>query len=375
MGEILKREYIEALPGVAVGNWIAYGHNKANLPASVIAAKNKSASIYAQIAALRVDNFALEAVNVYGSLNGGIRVSDMPGDVTLRSVNVVRKPGTRNLLSTCSDSLHLMNIRGRLVMEGCKIEASGDDCVNLGAQLENVVSVDAIDKRLVMLRSTDHHYFYYTISAGDRLQFIDSAALKVLGVRRVVDSTFIPGHLRHAVSLKKEVPGVVAGKTQVMHLGQNTLSTVIRNNEIIPYTRNGLLTRAQNMTIEGNRIDCSHGGVLGLNLSLAAGQDDAHLRNVLVRDNAFVCPDNRSIVASRRLRDEDGSWDTQNIAFIDNVFDTEMERTVQIHGVDGLRWEGNRLKQGNKPLPPSASNYLSISNVVWDNHSAETASD
>jgi len=368
-------DYIKRFPGVAVGNWITYGHNMVNLPASVIAAKDESASIYAQIAALRVNNFTLEAVNIYGSLNGGIRVSDMPGDVTLRRVNVVRKPGTRNLLSTCSDALHLMNIRGHLVMEGCKIEAAGDDCVNLGAQLENVVAVDVIDKRLVMLRSTDNRYYYYTISSGDRLQFIDSAALKVLGVGRVVDSTFIPGHLRHAVSLKKEVPGVVAGKTQVMHLGQNTLSTVIRNNEIIPYTRNGLLTRAQNMTIEGNRIDCSHGGVLGLNLSLASGQDDARLRNVLVRDNAFVCPDNKSIVAARRLRDEDGFWDSQNITFIDNVFDTEMEGTVQIHGVDGLRWEGNRLKQGNKPLPPSSSQYLSISNVVWATHGAETASD
>jgi hypothetical protein len=346
---------------VAVGNWIAYGLNKAGLPASVKEAKDKSASIYAQIAADRVTNMHFEDINIHGSLNGGIRVSDMPGDVTLRNVNIVRKPGTRNLLSTCSDALHLMNIRGRMVIEGCTIEASGDDCINLGAQRENVVAVDDADKRIVTLRSTDNRYYYYTIREGDRLQFIDKAANTVLGVRTVAAVTFDPGSLRHVVTLDEDVQGVVAGKTQVMHLGQNTRSTVIRNNTIIPYMRNGLLTRARNMTIENNRIDCSHGGVLGLNLSFASGQDDARLRNVVVQGNTFVCPDNSSIVAWRPLRDESGAPDTRSIAFIENVFDTAKQGGIRISGVDGLRWEGNRLKKNNEALD-LRSRCVSLSN-------------
>ncbi len=355
----VHEDYMRIFPDVAVGNWVSYGLNKANIPALVKTTKDKSASIYAQIAADRVENITFEDINIHGSLNGGIRVSDMPGDVTLRRVNIVRKPGTRNLLSTCSDALHLMNIRGRMIIEGCKIEAAGDDCINLGAQRENVVAVDGTDKRIVTLRSTDNRYFYYTIEKGDRLQFIDKAANTVLGVRTVVAVTFDPASLRHVVTLDEDVQGVVAGKTQVMHLGQNTRSTVIRNSTIIPYMRNGLLTRAQNMTIENNRIDCSHGGVLGLNLSFASGQDDARLRHVRVQGNTFVCPDNASLVAWRPLRDEGGAPDARDIAIVDNVFDTAKENGVRVDGVDGLVWKGNRLKSSGEELSAS-STYVSI---------------
>ncbi|MBT7068687.1 MAG: hypothetical protein HN919_20500 [Verrucomicrobia bacterium] len=33
-----------------------------------------------------------------------------------------------------------MNVRGRMVIENCKVEAPGDDCINLGAQRENVAA-------------------------------------------------------------------------------------------------------------------------------------------------------------------------------------------------------------------------------------------
>ena len=76
---------------------------------------------------------------------------------------------------------------------------------------------------------------------------------------------------RIACSLDQEVPGLVPERAQVMNLNHITQSTVIRNNTVTPYTRNALLARAQNMTIEGNKLDCSRGGVIGLNLSFVSG--------------------------------------------------------------------------------------------------------
>ena len=239
---------------MAVGNWVTYGFNKATLPAAEKAAKDKSASIYAQIAADRVENITFEDIDIVGSLNGGIRVSDMLGDVTLRDVRIIRKPGTRNLLSTISDALHLMNIRGRVVMEDCVVEAAGDDCLNIGAQRDNIIALDASDKRTVTLRSTDNWYYYYTIREGDRLQFLDTASKRVLGVRTVTAAAFNPRNRAHTVTLDREVPGLAPETTQVMNLNHITQSTVIRNNTITPYTRNALLARAQNMTIEGNKL-------------------------------------------------------------------------------------------------------------------------
>jgi len=346
----VKEDYLPSFADVAVGNWVTYGFNKATLPAAEKAAKDKSASIYAQIAADRVENVTFEDIDIVGSLNGGIRVSDMLGDVTLRDVRIIRKPGTRNLLSTISDALHLMNIRGCVVMEDCVVEAAGDDCLNIGAQRDNLINLAASDKRTVTLRSTDNWYYYYTIREGDRLQFLDTASKRVLGVRTVTAARFNPRNRTHTVTLDQEVPGLAPERAQVMNLNHITQSTVIRNNTITPYTRNAFLARAQNMTIEGNNLDCSRGGVIGLNLSCASGQDDARLCNVRVAGNTFVCPSNVGLVALRPYRDEDGVPDTRDIKIIDNVFHVASATAIRISGVQTLTSRGNTFKQNGIPV-------------------------
>jgi len=350
----VKEDYVPRMKGVAVGNWVTYGFNKATLPAAEKAAKDKSASIYAQIAADRVENITFEHIDIVGSLNGGIRVSDMLGDVTLRHVRIIRKPGTRNLLSTISDALHLMNVRGRVVMENCLIEAAGDDCLNIGAQRDNVVALAASDPRTVTLRSTDNWYYYYTIREGDRLQFLDTASKRVLGVRTVAAADFARRKRTHTVTLDRDVPGLSPQTTQVMNLNQITQSTVIRNNTITPYTRNAFLARAQNMSIEGNTLDCSRGGVIGLNLSYASGQDDARLRNVRVTGNTFICPENVGLVALRPYRDQGGAPDTRDIKIIDNVFRVGSALAIRARGVKRLSVRANRyMKDGRAVENPS----------------------
>ncbi|MCP4785328.1 MAG: hypothetical protein GY903_04855 [Fuerstiella sp.] len=359
----VKEDYVLRMKGIAVGNWISYGFNKANLPATEKAAKDRSASIYAQIAADRVENITFEDIDIFGSLNGGIRVSDMPGDVTLRDVRIIRKPGTRNLLSIISDALHLMNIRGRVIMEDCEIEAAGDDCLNIGAQRDNLISLDASDRKIVILRSTDNWYYDYTIREGDRLQFLDTASKKVLGVRTVRANAFSPRNRAHRVTLDREVEGLLPGTTQVMNLNHITQSTVIRNNTITPYMRNALLARAQNMTVEGNRLDCSRGGVIGLNLNFASGQDGARLRNVRVADNTFVCPDNVGLVAWRPYRDKDGVPDTRELEIIDNVFQVDSAKAIRLRGVKGLRLWANRIMKNRQALPVP-SGFIEIGDCI-----------
>jgi hypothetical protein len=350
----VKDDYLPRMKGMAIGNWISYGFNKVNLPAAEITAKDRSPSIYAQIAADRVENITFSDIDIFGSLNGGIRTSDLPGDLTLRDVRIIRKPGTRNLLSTISDALHLMNIRGKVVMEDCMIEAAGDDCLNLGAQRDDLIEVDARDPRIVALRSTDNHYHDYTIRTGDRLQFIDPESKKVFGVRTVTAASFNPKNRAHTLTLDREVERLVPGLTKVMNLNHITESTLIRNNTIRPCMRNALLARAQNMTIEVNKIDCSPGGVIGLNLSLASGQDDARLRDVRIAGNIFHCPDNIAIIADRPLRDSDGVPDSREVEITGNVFHTANSKVMRISGIQGLTVRGNPVLAKGQAVPEPA---------------------
>jgi hypothetical protein len=97
-----------------------------------------------------VGNITFDKLDFVGSLNGGIRVSDMHGDVTLRHLRMIRKPGTRNLLSTPSDALHLMNIRGKLLIENCGIESPGDDCLNVGTLMERIVEISKVRNAMLV---------------------------------------------------------------------------------------------------------------------------------------------------------------------------------------------------------------------------------
>ena len=355
----VKDDYMRSFPEVAVGNWVTYGHNKASLPASVKAAKDKSASCYAQIAADRVENITLEDISIVGSINGGIRVSDMPGDVTVRNVNVIRKPGTRNLLSTCSDALHLMNIRGRLVVEDCVVEAPGDDCLNIGTLMETIVARSKTEPRRMTLRTTDNRYYHYTIQVGDRLQFMDLRTKRILGVAAVTEVSFDLPRREHNVTLDRDINGLDSENVRVMNLEQMTRSTILRNNTMKPYMRNAMLVRAQNMTIRNNLLDCSHGGVIGATTHYSMGEN-ARIRNLRIIGNTFVRPQVKSIGLPSPFTSTDGRCDARQVEIRDNVFDVAEGETVRVSGVDGLLWRDNRFRKDGAVVD-DASGFVSFS--------------
>ncbi|HBQ64024.1 MAG TPA: hypothetical protein DD727_03700 [Clostridiales bacterium] len=359
----VKENYLPAFAGVAVGNRVTYGFNGVTLDPAVVAAKNQSSSIYAQIAADRVENITLEDIIIYGSVNGGIRVSDMPGDVTLKQVRVMRKPGTQNLLSTISDALHLMNIRGRLVVDGCFVEAPGDDCINVGTMVEKILSQPAAGGRTMTLQTVDNRYYYYRIREGDELQFYDTASKKVLGTARVTRSLFDLSARTHQVALDREIAGLAPASAEVMDLGQMTLSTEIRGCTMKPVMRNAMLVRAQNMTIHDNTLDLSAGGVLGINLSYASFGDGARCRNITIENNHIINPTSWGILLSCPYRDSVGISDTRDLSILGNTFQADQGRAIQINGLDGLTLRDNRILRGGQVLAdPSA--YISLVNVT-----------
>jgi hypothetical protein len=116
------------------------------------------------------------------------------------------------------------------------------------------------------------------------------------------------------------------------------------------------------MTIEGNTLDCSRGGVFGLNMNFASGQDGARLRHVRVVGNTFRCPGNVGLIARRPYRDGNGVPDTRDIEISGNVFHVRAAKAIRVGGVEGLTVRANRLlKDGQAVRDPSA--FVEI--VAW----------
>jgi hypothetical protein len=363
----VKEDYVPSMKGIAVGNGFTYGLNKVQLPTAVVAAKNQSASIYGQIAADHVENITFEKLDFLGSLNGGIRVSDMHGDVTLRQVRMIRKPGSGQLLSMPSDALHLMNIRGKLLIENCHIEAPGDDCLNVGTLLEKIVDYAPEVPNAMTLTTTDNHYYYYTIRKGDALQFLDIKANRVIGVAKVENVEFIAQRRSHRIVLDRALPALVPANVVVLNLNQMTSSTVIRNNVMTPYMRNAMLVRAQNMTIEGNKLDGSHGGVMGLNFTYSMGES-ARMRNVSIAGNTFSGFQSSAIIMANAYRDQQGVLEAQDFSITNNSFQLGSGKAMRVRGVLNLRMSGNRWEKLGKPVEEDASfiEIIDCMNVMRD---------
>lgn len=349
----IKEDYIPPMKGVVPGNWVSYGFNKAELTKQTVAAKDKSASTYAQIAANRVGNITFEKLDFFGSLNGGIRVSDMHGDVTLREVRVIRKPGTRNLLSIPSDALHLMNIRGRLLIENCEVEAPGDDCINVGTLMEHIVTVSKDDRKAMTLCKNDNRYYHYTIREGDSLQFLDTKTKREIGIATVEKVEFDRGRRSHRIVLDRELTDFDPATVLALNLNQMTSSTVIRNNAMRPFMRNAMLVRAQNMTIETNKLDGTRGGVMGLNFTTSM-DESARLRNIRITGNTISGFHSFGILLSNAYRDPQGVLDARDLAITGNIFQVGPGRTIRIRGVRNLTIGGNRFEENGSPVAPTA---------------------
>ena len=107
-----------------------------------------------------------------------------------------------------------------------------------------------------------------------------------------------------------------------------------------------MLVRAQHMTIEGNQLDGSRGGVMGLNFTYSMGES-ARLRNVRIIQNTITGFQNTGIIVANAYRDQQGIPDARDFSITGNVFPAGPAKAIRIRGVQNLRVEGNRFGAGD----------------------------
>ena len=117
--------------------------------------------------------------------------------------------------------------------------------------------------------------------------------------------------------------------------------------------RNAMLVRAEYMTIDGNNLDGSHGGVMGLNFTYSMGES-ARLRGISVSNNTIAGFQRSGIIATNAYRDREGVLDARDFSITDNVFQIGSNQAIWIRGVNGLSISGNRfMNDDRKVVDPS----------------------
>jgi hypothetical protein len=253
-----------------------------------------------------------------------------------------------------------------LLIENCEIEAPGDDSLNVGTLMERIVEVSKEDPKVMTLSTTDNRYCYYTIREGDRLQFLDTKTAREVGIATVEKVESNPQRRSHRIVIDRELPKFDPATILVLNLNQMTSSTVIRtairNNVMRPVMRNAMLVRAQHMIIEGNSLDGSRGGVIGLNFTSSMGES-ARLRGISITRNLIASFQHAGIVFINAYRNWQRALDTRDVAITGSVLQAGPTRIIRIRGVQKLHIEGNRFEKNGKAVQ-HPSKLVEISDCV-----------
>ncbi len=204
-----------------------------------------------------------EDFNLYAALSQGFTVDNCDSDIIFRRTNIKRKPGTDRLLTLFSDGIHSDNNRGAIIIDNCLLESTGDDVTSLHSKEDKIIT--KLNATTFELVTTDNAYAFNLIKVNDELMFLNRSAGTVLGTAIVQSVTVNTATKRHTVVLDRVVNNLDVGITSI-NLTSGSPGTTIKNSILNPITRNAMLLRILNGTIENNVINC-YGGKIGINLT------------------------------------------------------------------------------------------------------------
>jgi hypothetical protein len=204
-----------------------------------------------------------EDMTYYGrGADAGFYMSNCPGDMTMRRFNIDVPPGSKGLLS-CAGGGQFMNIRGKLVFDGCKFVKFDDDGADILTTYTRIIQ--QVDPKTLLLQ-TDAGF-----QVGDTLAVVNWAVKTergtaiITGVERKQDQTCL-------VTLDRDVtvgttgagdgtnrgrPQMADGIDRAVDYNDTTSSTEFRDCEFQCLRARPLNLKAQNCLVERCKFfDC-----------------------------------------------------------------------------------------------------------------------
>jgi hypothetical protein len=277
---------------------------------------------------------AFEDMRVH-SWNGLGFVGQFSRDVTIRNVRMEPREGSGRTNAGYSDGIQMMNCRGRLLVEGCRIVGLHDDHINIYGQMMRLVERESqqVFRAVYTSGETEGHRNFHE---GDLIGFRNPENLADIGEAEIVKSELLDNK-----TMRLEIKGNLPEMPSACWVENRTWipdEVVVRSNYFgrVP-TRSILMYLARKAVIENNvfhRIPMS---------TILMQTPDEHyaLQNsvgsLTIRNNVFIeCADTliRSAPQSANLSPQANLYGTLDAE--DNVF-LMRERQPLMLDVRGFR--------------------------------------
>lgn len=218
-------------------------------------------------------------IEVYASQS--VAIGSAASDrITVEGVSVLRKPGSKRLISTDAGAVLVQqNLRGP-VIENCRFESMADDGVAVYGtpnQVKAVVSPSALRTE----RKGE-------IAPGDRLCMFEPVEGRILVTAHAIDVQDAPDN-EYRVTLDQVIPNVRIGESGafIYNISRCGADFVVRGNTFENHRRHGMMIMAQDGLIEGNTIRDLGG--LGILLGNAPGAPEGGIPSgIIIRGNHIL---------------------------------------------------------------------------------------
>lgn len=308
-------------------------------------------------------NSRLENIKIHYAEGMGL-LAQLCDGIDLNGVSVcLRGANDTRYFTTQADATHFSGCKGLLRSENSLFEGMMDDAINVhGTYLKVVQKVDERTLRGSYMHKQAWGFLWGT--PGDRVQFINSETMEVLGSEnevasiRATDAESEFGARTFEIKFKDKVPPEISEKGT---FGIENLTwapeVIFRNNVIRNNRARGTLFSTPKKTlVEGNLFDHTSGTAILLCGDCNGWFETGACRDVLIRKNRFInslaCmfQFTNAIISiypeiprlDKQIKYFHGGKEN-SIVIEDNIFETFDHPIVYAKSVDGLTFRGNKI--------------------------------
>ncbi len=267
-------------------------------------------------------------------------------DFTFRGLDFVPRDRSRQPYSINSDGIHLTGLSGKLVIEDCKFDCIGDDCLNAHTQVMTVKASEGERLSLVYDKIGGLISPYWS-ETGDKLRVYDPETLVLKGKVTVATAD------RGEITLEPSDVKIAVGDyvTNDKYYPEIT----VRRCRFSRRARALVLQGASAATVEDCTFEQVHSSVLYCSTAFDYWMEAGPVENVTVRNNVFT--------GNGRWKQKEGvgviyvrvnGERHQNIAPVhknvcieNNRFENLSGPAVSVQLTDGVTVRGNKMQGGS----------------------------
>lgn len=291
---------------------------------------------------------AMENLEVWGTCGLGI-LYQHSRDLTLKKTSVRPRPGSGLVVGPKDDGFHFAGCSGAILIDGCTVECTPDDPINIHG---NCLPVD-----IQAAGNTVTAHFGHDQSIGqscwgkpgDVVSVVDRETLlpveqNVIKSFRLVDANKVE------INFEKPFSRAVTAKHALENLS-DTPNAIIRNCWFGNNRARGILCSTPRKVVIENNTFAIQGAAILIPGDANGWYESGAVSDVLIRhntfDNCLIAPTQFSdgIIAiwPEIHRDVPGKYFHRNIRIEDNTFRVFDRPILYAHNVDGLSFSGNKI--------------------------------